>query len=336
MGEFFITMDNSENKNCATFTLDEAYDRFEMSRKACNLAEDSISTYYDSYNYFCEFLTHLKNEHDIQIDRCDQVYKEIIEDYTIFMKEYKTIKDNTINTRIVGIRTFFKFCFEKGHIPPFEIPLMLTQQEIKQVYSDGEMEALLVKPDMSVTKFTEYRNWFAVVFFYETGVRIKTLVNMRIEDLLFDQNKIVIRVQKNKRITYIHMSPMLKEYLQEYLSYRKGNPSDYLFCSIHGRKITTNGMRTAINKYNKRKSISKTSAHLIRHRHSMDFIAAGGNIKELQLNLGHASIKTTEEYLKGLGVDINRAYDNVSPLASKLKKQTDKRLPSLERISMAR
>jgi len=147
-----------------------------------------------------------------------------MEDYILFMKEEKSIKDTTINTRIVNIRTFFNFCFEKGYIPPFPISLMRIQKPVKQTYSDKEIETLLIKPDMAVTKFQEYRNWLTAVFLYDTGVRIKTLINILIQDLLFERNKIAIRVQKNKRVTYIHMSPILKEYLQEYLTYRKRQP----------------------------------------------------------------------------------------------------------------
>ena len=156
-----------------------------------------------------------------KITKCDQVYSEIIQDYILFMKQEKSITDSTINTRIIHSRTFFNFCFEKGYIPPFKITLMRIQKPIKQTYSDKEIEALLQKPDMSVTKFEEYRNWLVEVFLYDTGIRIKTLVNLMIQDLLFERNKIAIRVQKNKRVTYIHMSLILKEYMQEYLTYRK-------------------------------------------------------------------------------------------------------------------
>jgi len=89
-----------------------------------------------------------------------------------------------------------------------------------------------------------------------------------------------------------------------------------------------------MREYNQRKSVSKTSVHLYRHKHSIDFMAEGGNIQELQLNLGHSSIKTTEIYLQELGVDINRVNNSVSPLGSKLKNQMDLRLPSTERIKM--
>jgi len=156
------------------------------------------------------------------------------------MKQEKSIVGVTINTRITYMRAFFNFCFDKGYIPPFKISLMRIEQKIKQTYSDNELETLLVKPDMSVTTFAEYRNWLAVVFFYDTGVRIKTLVNIQIQDLLFDRDKIAIRKQKNKRVTYILMSPMLKECLQEYLSYRKRQPRR-LF--ILQSKWRTNGKR---------------------------------------------------------------------------------------------
>ena len=62
MGKFLITMDNSENKNCAALTLDEAYEKFEKNRKARNLSEESIREYYKNYQYFGEFLKHLYQE----------------------------------------------------------------------------------------------------------------------------------------------------------------------------------------------------------------------------------------------------------------------------------
>ena len=53
-------------------------------------------------------------------------------------------------------------------------------------------------------------------------------------------------------------------------------------------------------------------------------MAAGGEIKELQFNLGHSSVKTTEIYLQELGIDINRASNGVSPLQNKFRQKVDK------------
>jgi len=63
MGGFFITMDNSENKNCTTLTLDEAYDKFEKNRETRNLSNETIREYYGNYKLFCEFLNYLSKNY---------------------------------------------------------------------------------------------------------------------------------------------------------------------------------------------------------------------------------------------------------------------------------
>ena len=63
MGKYFITMDNSENKNCATLTLDEAFERFILNRESRNLSKDTLREYSKSYKYFCEFLAFLEKHH---------------------------------------------------------------------------------------------------------------------------------------------------------------------------------------------------------------------------------------------------------------------------------
>jgi len=61
MGKFLISMGNSENKNCATLTLDETYDKFEKNREARNLSSETMKEYYNNYRYFCEFLNYLSD-----------------------------------------------------------------------------------------------------------------------------------------------------------------------------------------------------------------------------------------------------------------------------------
>lgn len=60
MGKYLITMDNSENKNCATLELDNTFERFMLNREARNLSEDTLNEYRKNYGYFCEFLDYLE------------------------------------------------------------------------------------------------------------------------------------------------------------------------------------------------------------------------------------------------------------------------------------
>ena len=46
--------------------------------------------------------------------------------------------------------------------------------------------------------------------------------------------------------------------------------------------------------------------HDLRHRFAVDYLRAGGSIYDLQQILGHASIRTTEDYLRFLTPDEQR------------------------------
>lgn len=55
--------------------------------------------------------------------------------------------------------------------------------------------------------------------------------------------------------------------------------------------------------------------HDLRHRHAVDWLKAGGSIYDLQQRLGHASIKTTEIYLKFLTAEEARTVKFGSQMA---------------------
>lgn len=47
------------------------------------------------------------------------------------------------------------------------------------------------------------------------------------------------------------LSQELAKVLREYLTYRKGSPEDYLFCTEYGTKLATSTIQGQISKYNK-------------------------------------------------------------------------------------
>ena len=205
-----------------------------------NYLGDTLKSYNDCYGYFWDFLGYLKKETNTDIVYCKDIYPEIMEDFTYYMTNLrdKKLDTSTINTRITSMRAFFNFCFKKQFISHFEIKKIKQQKKQKQTFDKKEIELLLAKPDIRLCQFSAYRNWAIACFLSATGVRLKTLINIKIEDLDFDNLVIFIGTQKNKKTHYIEMEVNLYEVLKEYLHHRGGLPSDYLFPTRYGKQFT--------------------------------------------------------------------------------------------------
>ena len=106
----------------------------------------------------------------------------------------------------------------------------------------------------------------------------------------------------------------MQKILIEYLSYRNGEPSDYLFCNIYSGKLSVSGLNTAIRRYNGRRGLDKTSIHLFRHTFAKKWIINGGDPFRLKKILGHKSIKIVQEYVYMYSDDLKKDFSSFNPL----------------------
>ncbi len=103
--------------------------------------------------------------------------------------------------------------------------------------------------------------------------------------------------------------------IREYLYYRKGTDSDYLFCTENGAMLAEDGLRSSIVRYNKSRGVKKTSIHLFRHTFAKKYlIDCGGDAFTLQRILGHSTLDMTRHYCNIYNVDLVKNYDSFSPL----------------------
>lgn len=289
-------------------TLTEAKKSFLQHCKIKNLSENTVKYYTEDIDYFFSRIES-RYIHEVTID----VYEAFL------AGELENGKKTTsLNTRIRGLRVFFKFCAERNYMEPLTIKLMKEDESIKEPYTDAELAKLLRRPHSN--SWTEWRTWAIINYLVGTGNRASTVINLRVKDIDFENMTIFLTKLKNRRQQFVPLSPSLKIILLDYLKTWDYTEEDYLFGSNVGTKLNLRSLQSAICRYNISRGVTKTSIHLFRHTFAKNFIMAGGGMVQLQALLGHSTMDMTRHYVNLYGQDLHRGYEQFNPLDNYMRK----------------
>lgn len=311
-----ITMLTEETE----ITLKNAFAKFLKVKRISNLAPETIFHYERAYVKFVE----LYDENMM----CSSISQDMVIDFIDYLKKKNDkIRQITINTYTRGLRGILYFFMDRNYMRTFKISLPRCEKNIKETYSDREIELLIEKPNPKKCTFAEFRNWTMVCYMLGTGNRLRTIINLKIGDIDLDNMEIKLKTVKNKKPYIIPMSTSLREVLTDFLKYRGGNDDDYLFCTDFGEQLVKDGISSAIRRYNHSRGVDKTSIHLFRHTFAKNWIMNGGDIFRLQKMLGHSSLDMVKEYVSIFGKDLRENLDSFNAL--------DKYSNNIKRIKMS-
>lgn len=225
---------------------------------------------------------------------------------TTFTTSIGDVSIQTVNSYLRGLRAFGRFCMDKGYFTEFDCPIKEVDPPLKQVYTQKELKALCVKPP--IEEFAQYRNYIVVVLLLATGMRAKTVINLRISDVDLEEGYINLNTTKSHKVVRIGLERKAQRELAEYISYwRTGEEvmeTDYLICNAYGEQMTRSGLAKAIATYNQQRGVEKTSIHLFRHTFAKNWITSGGDIISLAHVLTHSELEMVKRYANLYGSDV--------------------------------
>ena len=296
-----IVITNSKN-----LAIGEAHDLFIRKCTVQNLSEKTLKVYKNHFGLFALTI-------DVNTP-INSVTSAAIDDFILYLKENNKCNDTTINSYLRSIRAFLYYCMEESYLPSFNVCMIRSEKKIKETYSNAELERLLTKPDINTCSFSTYKTWVFENYLLGTGNRLSTALNVRIKDIDFYNNTIILVKTKNRKQQIIPLSQSLAEILVGYLEIRGNNPDDYLFCNIYGEKGNIRSFEDLVAKYNHERGVEKTSIHLFRHTFAKHWILQGGDIFRLQKILGHSDLSVTKEYVQMFGQDLQMDFEKFNPL----------------------
>lgn len=294
----------------ANICLREAAEEFFKHNAAKNLAKDTQETYKRRISHFISSIGEDKPASSLRVQELDN-----------YMYELSTtgVKPITIATDMRHIRRFINFCAKRGYMVEMEVPIPKVEEEIKEPYTEDEMRALLKKP--AGANWVEFRSWVMVNYFFSTGQRLSSVLNIKVKDVDLAGRKVKLVHNKDKRQKFMPLSTALVDILNNYIYVSGLEPEDWLFPEYEGGQLKSRSAQEAIAKYNQKRGVSKTSIHLFRHTFAANYIRNGGNPAKLQKLLNHKTIHMTMHYVNLYGDDISADIDIFNPLDNFKKKR---------------
>ncbi len=233
-------------------------------------------------------------------------------DNYMYLQMDKGNKAVSIATTMRHLRTFFNFCASRNYMEKISVTIPKYEIELKEPYTDEEMKLLLKKPKGN--NWVEYRSWVMVNYFFSTGQRLSTVLNIKVCHLDLFNARVRLEWNKDKIKKSMPLSSALIKILYEYISVSDLQEQDYLFPEYEGGQLKCRSAEDAIADYNKSRGVNKTSIHLFRHTFAKCYIVNGGNPVKLQKLLNHKSMEMTMQYVNLYGNDIASDLDLYNPL----------------------
>ncbi len=184
-----------------------------------------------------------------------------------------------------------------------ELERPLKQRKLPEVLSLKEVQSILQH-----TANTKHKAMLTTL--YSSGLRIGELLNLRIQDIDGEQQRIWVRAGKGQKDRVTLLSPLLLKLLRKY--YREYQPREYLFEGPPGGQYSGSSVRKVLGRAVKKAGIRKAvRPHTLRHSFATHLLENGTNLRYIQELLGHNSPKTTEIYTH---VSSKKLSDVKSPL----------------------
>lgn len=295
--KMFVSNDKTFTQGCEEY-LNNCYAR--------NLRDGTIKHYKESIQQIQKYI-----DEDMYIK---DITKETFDNFIKALRNKTNLNSVSIYTYSRDFKTILNFFMRQEYLPTFKIQLIKADRQPIETYSDNDLMKLLKKPNLKKCSFTEYKNWVMVNFLLSTGIRQRSLINIQIKDVDFDNEVVNINVTKNGKPLIIPLNSDIIRILKEYLKYRNGAPEDYLFCNVFGKQLTKSTVYHQMYEYNKSRSVEKTGLHRYRHTFAKKWVLMGGNVVTLQKILSHSSLEITQNYLNMLVSDIKEDIEEFNIL----------------------
>lgn len=272
----------------------------------------TITAYINDLNQFIEFAV-LES-----LEELEEINHQVVRSWIVHLIN-EGANNRSVNRKLSSLRTFFKWLLREKIIT---VNPMLRVKGPKQ---GKRLPEFVKKENLDIDKldplfsddWSGTRDRLMIELFYQTGIRLSELLNLRKSSI--DRGSIKVIGKRNKERLIPITDALEKELLALCNSeFNMASGKDFIFLTDKGDKLYPKFAYRKINHYlSVLTNLQKKSPHVLRHTFATHMLNNGAGLETLKEILGHANLSATQVYTHNSFEEINRIYKQAHPRGHK-------------------
>jgi len=232
------------------------------------------------------------------------VNQEHIRLYRYHLTQQLQRASSTVNRHLMALRKFFVFAQETEVAPVNPTSgVALVQndgQAVSRPLSNGDTEKMLKAAGNGSRAGLIRRDVAILQLMLHTGLRVSEIVELRQEDMMFDNPGLRLRVRNGQedKIRYLPLCNEVCKSLNEYLDMRpKAAVTDHFFLNQQGHAVSDRTVQRIISDSARAAGLEGISAQSLRRTFALQLLDETNDLELVSERLGHQNSAITAQYL---------------------------------------
>lgn len=280
----------------------------EYCRVTKQYSENTIRNYRNTLERFGTFLEEINIIHSRDIDlKVVQQYRDSLSRKITYRKE--SMSGRAQAYQVIVLRSFLTYLRKRGQLVLNPESIELPKQKMRRIeyLTEKEVKKLtsFIITDTSQGELQKQRNRAIILMIFGSGLRISELLSLKKRDISEEDTRLVIQGKGGKvRSTFVADAAF--EAVLEYMRARGKDDNPYLFIN-HSKnqplqpeeykpltpRMVQMMLKSAANAVGIFKRITP---HTLRHSFATKLLQEGGDLRSVQVLLGHSNLSTTQIY----------------------------------------
>jgi len=243
----------------------------------------------------------------------------------LFLKKLKdkNYSKKGISRKIATLRSFFKFLtlneyISKNPMNTIMTPKINIEENLPKFLDLSDIETIFKVLRKKGLKTKKCKTYYLIIrLLYATLARVSELCNIKIKDVNFANEYVILRGKGNKQ-RIVPIDQITLQYVYNYIKERDSiEEEEYLILNLRDKPLSPRVVQNYISDIKKMCGFPNSkfiTPHIFRHTGATHLRRSGMDISELQDILGHQNPNTTRIYAKNDITKLKESYDIMHPL----------------------